>query len=148
MFFRYTLVRTEGRLTRQAPKTPQSRRRIILPGYIVTMLEEHRAREADRYNLHGAVFCNQRGDYCDPINLNARLKQVIRGSDLPDIHLHSLRHTHASLLINSNVAARIIADRLGHSSTATTLNIYSHVFTASEFEAMQAIETSLFMKEA
>lgn len=139
----YTLVRLDGRLTRQSPKSPQSRRRIILPGYIVTMLEEHRIREAGKPDLHGAVFCSRRGDYCDPINLNARLKRVLRGSGLPQIHLHSLRHTHASLLINSNVAARVIADRLGHSSTATTLNIYSHVFSESERKAMQVIETSL-----
>ena len=141
---RCTIVRIDGHLERQTPKTSRSRRRILLPHYVVTMLEEHRLREADKPNLHGAVFCNQRGDYYDPINLNARLKQVLRGSDLPAIHLHSLRHTHASLLINSNVAARVIADRMGHSSTATTLNIYGHVFAESERKAMRVIETSLF----
>lgn len=148
LYIRYTLVRIGGHLVRQTPKTLRSRRRILLPDHIVAMLAEHRRREAGKPNLHGAVFCNRRGDYCDPINLNARLKQVLRGSDLPEIHLHSLRHTHASLLINSNVASRVIADRLGHSSTATTLNIYGHVFAESERKAMRVIETSLFLNEA
>ena len=44
--------------------------------------------------------------------MNNKLKRIIAGSDLPqDLHLHSMRHTHASLLINSDVAARVIADR-------------------------------------
>ena len=145
LYIRYTLVRIEGKLTRQTPKTPHSRRRILLPDHIVTLLEDYRSREAAKPNLHGAVFCNTRGDYRDPIHLNFRLRQLLRGSDLPPIHLHSLRHTHASLLINANVSARIIADRLGHSSTATTLNIYSHVFSESERKAMQVIEEKLFL---
>ena len=58
--------------------------------------------------------------------------------------LYSMHHTHASLLINSDVAARVIADRLGHSTTKTTLDTYSHVFAESEAKAMQAIDMALF----
>ena len=75
-----------------------------------------------------------------------RLKKICRKAGLPDIHVHSLRHTHASLLINSNVTARVIADRLGHSTTKTTLDTYSHVFAESEAKAMQAIDMALFRK--
>lgn len=63
---------------------------------------------------------------------------------MPEIHLHSLRHTHASLLINSNITAKVISDRLGHSTTKTTLDTYSHVFAESEVKAMQAIDMVLF----
>lgn len=78
-------------------------------------------------------------------NMNNKLKRIIAGTDLPqDLHLHSMRHTHASLLINSDVAARVIADRLGHSTTKTTLDTYSHVFAESEARAMQAIDMALF----
>ena len=72
----------------------------------------------------------------------------MKNTDLPPIHLHSLRHTYASLLINADVAARVVADRLGHASTSTTLNIYSHVFEASAVKAMQAIEVALFAKSS
>lgn len=57
-----------------------------------------------------------------------------------------MRHTHASLLINSDVAAKVIADRLGHSTTKTTLDTCSHVFAESEIKAMKAINMALFNK--
>lgn len=144
LYVRYTLIRTKGAFIRQTPKTAQSERRIVLPAYIIGLLEQHRQEQTEKPNLNGSVFCNLSGDYYNTINLNSRLKKVIAGTGLPDIHLHSLRHTHASLLINSNVTAKVIADRLGHANTNTTLNVYSHVFAENEVKTMQAVEMALF----
>ena len=44
----------------------------------------------------------------------------------------------------SNITAKVISDRLGHSTTKTTLDTYSHVFAESEVKAMQAIDMALF----
>jgi len=146
----YTLIRYRGEYIRQSPKTASSTRRIILPGYIVNLLEEHRRRQDEQiqsnpaFHYCGAVFTNNSGGYMIHGNINVKLKRVLQAAGLPDIHLHSLRHTHASLLINSDVTARVIADRLGHSTTKTTLDTYSHVFAASEVKAMQAVEMALF----
>jgi integrase len=147
LYVHYTLIRSHGEFQRQTPKTAQSERRLVLPAYIIGLLEQHKAQQAGKPNKHGSVFCNRAGDYVNSINLNARLKRAIAGTGLPDIHLHSLRHTHASLLINGNVTAKIIADRLGHANTNTTLNVYSHVFAESEVKAMQAVEMALFTQK-
>ncbi len=152
MFIRHTLVKVNGVMVRQEPKTEDSTRRIVLPGYIVGLLRKHKALQLQRRLQAGRiwkntnlVFTNCSGDFCLGTNLNNKLKRVIKGTDLPqDLHLHSMRHTHASLLINSDVAARVIADRLGHSTTKTTLDTYSHVFAESEARAMQAIDMALF----
>ena len=91
------------------------------------------------------IFTNTKGDYISPGNLNNKLKRLCKSAGLPeDIHLHSLRHTHASLLINSDVPAKVISTQLGHSTTKTTLDTYSHVFAASEVKAMHAVEMALF----
>lgn len=144
LYIRYTLVRTNGAFVRQPPKTAQSERRIVLPGYIVGLLKQYREWQSDKPNQHDSVFCNLSGDYANTINLNQKLKRALADTDLPPIHLHSLRHTHASLLINSDITAKIIADRLGHANTNTTLNIYSHVFAENEVKTMQAVEMALF----
>ena len=152
MYIRYTLVKVGGEYVRQEPKTADSMRRIILPEYIIGLLKEHRAKQAERRSKMGErwinpdlVFTNMSGGFYLGTNMNNKLKRVIAGTDLPqDLHLHSMRHTHASLLINSDVAARVIADRLGHSTTKTTLDTYSHVFAESEARAMQAIDMALF----
>jgi len=96
---RHTLVRYNHQFVRQKPKTEQSERRIILPLYIVKLLTEHKARQEkyiaslEEVSLYkGQVFTNLRGDYLNQINLNVQLKRAIKGLNLPDIHLHSLRH--------------------------------------------------------
>lgn len=154
MFIRHTLVKVGAEYVRQEPKTIDSTRRIILPEYIIGLLKKHKALQTEqRFNLGTAwkdknlVFTNLSGGFYLGTNMNNKLKRIIAGSDLPqDLHLHSMRHTHASLLINSDVAARVIADRLGHSTTKTTLDTYSHVFAESEARAMQAVDMALFRR--
>ena len=124
MFIRHTLVKVGGEYVRQEPKTIDSTRRIILPEYITGLLKKHKALQTEqRFKLGTAwkdknlVFTNLSGGFYLGTNINNKLKRIIAGTDLPqDLHLHSMRHTHASLLINSDVAARVIADRLGHST--------------------------------
>lgn len=154
MFIRHTLVKVGGEYVRQEPKTIDSARRIILPEYIIGLLKKHKALQTERrFKLGTAwkdknlVFTNLSGGFYLGTNMNNKLKRIIAGTDLPqDLHLHSMRHTHASLLINSDVAARVIADRLGHSTTKTTLDTYSHVFAESEARAMQAVDMALFRR--
>jgi integrase len=43
------------------------------------------------------------------------------------VTLHKLRHSHASHMLASNVHPKIVQERLGHSSIAITLDIYSHL---------------------
>ena len=156
MYVRHTLVKVNGVYVRQEPKTEDSTRRIILPEYIVGLLKKHKTLQAERMFTPGVtwknrdlVFTNKSGGFYLGVNMNEKLKKIIRGTDLPqDLHLHSMRHTHASLLINSDVAARLVAARLGHRQTKTTLDTYSHVFAESEARAATAIDMALFRRKA
>ena len=54
-----------------------------------------------------------------------KLKRLSKELRLPIQTIHGLRHTHATALIqNPNVSIEVVSDRLGHSSTDTTMNIY------------------------
>ncbi|MEX6015333.1 tyrosine-type recombinase/integrase [Mammaliicoccus sciuri] len=46
--------------------------------------------------------------------------------------LHSIRHTHCSMLIHEGVSIYYISKRLGHTSINTTLSIYSHLLEETE----------------
>ncbi len=48
-----------------------------------------------------------------------------RGLDLPQLVLHELRHTHATLLLRDGVPVHIVAKRLGHKDASVTLNVYA-----------------------
>jgi integrase len=64
--------------------------------------------------------------------VNGRLKALCKKANVPIISLHSLRHTHASLLIFAGVSIVSIAKRLGHSSVTTTQETYLHIIQELE----------------
>lgn len=63
--------------------------------------------------------------------------------ELPLIPLHGLRHTVATLLISQGVDVRTVSGRLGHASTSTTLNIYSHALRELDKTASAKLESVL-----
>ena len=58
---------------------------------------------------------------------------------LPQIRLHDLRHSYATLALASGVNPRIVSGRLGHSTVALTLDVYSHVLPQQDRQAAEAI---------
>lgn len=59
--------------------------------------------------------------------LNLRLASLCKEAEVPRITIHSLRHTHASMLISAGVSIQSVAKRLGHGNTQTTQNTYIHL---------------------
>ncbi len=59
--------------------------------------------------------------------------------ELPRIRLHDLRHTYATLALLVGVPAKVVSERLGHSSVTVTLDLYSHVMPALEGEHADAV---------
>ena len=59
---------------------------------------------------------------------------------LPDIHLHDLRHTCASILIANNTPITKVSEHLGHSRTSVTLDIYSHWIKKNDRIVSDALE--------
>lgn len=53
----------------------------------------------------------------------------------PRIHLHDLRHTHASLLLAAGEQVKVVSERLGHASVAITHEIYEHVMPGMQAAA-------------
>ncbi|EAD4275324.1 site-specific integrase, partial [Listeria monocytogenes] len=64
--------------------------------------------------------------------INNRLKVLCQNANIPTITIHSLRHTHASLLLFAGVSIASVANRLGHSSMTTTQETYLHIIQELE----------------
>ncbi|EAD7632555.1 site-specific integrase [Listeria monocytogenes] len=64
--------------------------------------------------------------------INNRLKVLCANANIPTITVHSLRHTHASLLLFAGVSIASVANRLGHSSMTTTQETYLHIIQELE----------------
>jgi integrase len=104
-------------------------RTILIPDTLVDMLQTHK-----KLSLHHRqkdfVFG---GDYpLAEMTTTRKFKEHTELSGVPPIHIHCLRHSHASLLINNGENIVAIAKRLGHSSIEQTLNTYSHLMPNTE----------------
>lgn len=63
---------------------------------------------------------------------NDKLARYYRRAGIPEISVHGLRHTHASLLLYAGVSIGSVAQRLGHSNMNTTQRTYLHVIQELE----------------
>ncbi|MEG0093872.1 MAG: site-specific integrase, partial [Erysipelotrichaceae bacterium] len=57
---------------------------------------------------------------------------------LPRIRIHDFRHSHVSMLINSEVDTFTIAERLGHSKQMVE-NVYGHLFPSKKKEILNVL---------
>ncbi|MNC48516.1 Tyrosine recombinase XerC [compost metagenome] len=79
--------------------------------------------------------------------ITARWIDFIKASGLRYIKFHKLRHTSASLLINSGVHSKIVSDRLGLSDITITMNTYAHVFEEAEHASAEVFDTIFLQKK-
>ena len=75
-----------------------------------------------------------------PQSPNAVTKMWARA--VPETTLHSLRHTHASMLIASGMDILTISRGLGHGSPVVTLRIYGHLIHGSDDRAAQIMDAA------
>jgi len=131
-------------------KTKGSRRTVPFPGNVVDQLKQHRASQAGALLKLGLktdlVFANDEGMPLMRKNLVRRhFKPALKAAKLPtDLTLYCLRHTCASLLLQAGVHPKVVAERLGHSSTKLTLDVYSHVAPGMQEEATALIAKAVY----
>lgn len=128
------LRRDRGGIVYGEPKTEASNRTVYLTHGVVELLREHRRaqkRETEERGLEwspkGLVFTSKSGGPIRP-SLVTNHWRLVRGSlGLPDVRLHDLRHSHATMLLAKDVPMKEIQEQLGHQSYLTTANTYLHV---------------------
>jgi integrase len=62
-----------------------------------------------------------------PTSSTDSLKVAAARAGLPDVGLHTLRHSAASVMLTHGVPLKVVSDILGHSSIAITGDVYGHV---------------------
>ena len=72
-----------------------------------------------------------------------QFKRLIAQTGEPQIRFHDLRHTNASLALAAGVAMKTVSERLGHSSTAITADLYTHVYPTVAREAAEKIADAI-----
>lgn len=114
------------------PKSAKSKRVIPLNNYVIGQLRSHQERqrmEKKQYQSiyvdNSMVFCREDGTYIHPRYVLQNFQDILRKAGMQKYRFHDIRHTVASLLINSNENPKVVQELLGHSNISTTLDIYT-----------------------
>lgn len=147
---RRAMVPVNGVSQLSEPKTRSARRTIALDEETLLALQAHAARQAAEqaagsldWNEAGYVFVQPNGEALVPFAVTKAFHILSRRAGLPQIRLHDLRHSYATLALASGVHPRIVSARLGHATVALTLDIYSHVLPQHDQAAAAAIAALL-----
>ena len=141
-----SLYLTDRGIFDDSTKTESSKRLIKIPAPALEILKEHKIQQAKEYFKLGdmwvrsnKVFTQWNGKPIHPDTITGWFSRFIKKNNLPPIHLHSLRHTNATLLIASGADLRTVSKRLGHSNMTTTSNIYTHAIKSADERAAELL---------
>ena len=129
------------------PKTSRGRRSLDLdPETVATMRAWKAAQNRERLllgpgweNRLGLVFTLEHGAPIHPNTVGKVFDTRVKSAGVPKIRLHDVRHTHATLLLAAGANAKVVSERLGHSSVAFTLDTYAHAMPGQQADAAAAV---------
>jgi len=143
---RKALVSIGYQVTESLPKTSKSRRDISLdPGTVAALKEWRKSQLEERlawgpaYVDSGYVFTREDGQSLHPDRVSKMFNRLVTMAGVPRIPLHGARHTAATLLLEAGIPAKVVQERLGHSSIVVTMDTYSHVVERLDRTAAEAL---------
>jgi integrase/predicted RNA-binding Zn-ribbon protein involved in translation (DUF1610 family) len=148
---RRALIPEGSQVAVHEPKTAHGRRVVALDPQTVEVLQGQAARQAaeqaksEGWEDTGLIFTNEGGQALHPWATSRCFRAAVKEAMLPDIRLHDLRHTHATLALQAGIHPKVISERLGHATIAITLDTYSHAIPAMQEEAAAKIAGLVFV---
>ncbi|MFN7936588.1 MAG: site-specific integrase [Bryobacteraceae bacterium] len=149
IYVRRSVEQTKDGLRFKPTKTRNGRPIVLLP-LAAEALRAHRSAQEERKKLLGKAYqdldlvcCQEDGSIWPPDNFSAAFKSFARRAKLTGVRLHDMRHTHATQMLGHGIHPKIVSERLGHSTIAITMDIYSHVMPTMQSEAAETMNAAL-----
>lgn len=117
----------------EKPKTKKSMRRIDLDKKCMSILKN--IPHNSEY-----VFCGKTGNFLSYTIITKNFKLMCEKADVPYRCFHTLRHTHASILLANGVHPKVVQERLGHAKIGITLDTYSHLIPTIQETAIKVLD--------
>jgi integrase len=127
-------------------KTEESDRGITLDPEVVELLKAHKTKQEqlkkwflkDAYQDNDLIFCWEDGRSVTPRVFLRHFKTLLKESGITkDLRFHDMRHTFATLAIESGIPIKTVQEMLGHENIETTLGTYAHVTKLMQDEAAE-----------
>lgn len=132
---RRTVGVVDGRIEIGSPKSASSRRLVALDTTTTEVLTDHLEHRAGS----AWVFPGEGDGPLNPASFSTTFDRLVVRAGVPRIRMHDLRHTYATIALGAGVHPAVVSERLGHSSIAITIDLYSHAVPGLQREAAGAV---------
>lgn len=144
---------TPGAVTFGSPKSKRSRRTITLDTETIGALREHRDRQLVEQALAGdvyeyeldLVFPDELGRVTHPNAISNQFVVRRKAAGIPVGSIHVLRHTHATIALETRCPLHVVAARLGD-RPETLLATYAHLLPTSDAAVADAVAAAIVDK--
>lgn len=135
---------SKTKLILHEPKTCNSKRIIPLNDVVIKNLELYKQQQLERYGKYVDITTDFVLSDCfnkpiDPRKFHNFFKRILKKAGIRNINFHCLRHTFASLALESGASDKTVSELLGHSNVITTLNIYAHISLKMKKQATDSL---------
>ncbi|MEG8183919.1 site-specific integrase [Nocardia terpenica] len=146
LVIRQALHRVDGKLQLEQVKTEGSNATLPLPRPLVAILRNHRKQQLEErfkagreWKESGLVFTTKFGKPIEPRNANRMFHALCTKARVPQVRVHDLRHSCATLLFTQGVEAATVQRILRHSSITVTTGIYMEVIESVKRDALDSM---------
>jgi integrase len=138
-------------LVTTTPKNHE-RRKVQLDARTVAALRAWRRQQAEERlawgsayeDSEGIVFTQENGQRVSPNAVSKAFLRAQAGLGLPRISMHSMRHSHATILLRDRVPVHIVSKRLGHKDPSVTLNVYADCIPDDDTSAVDTFSKAVW----
>ena len=122
------------------PKTKSSIRTVLLPPDMLDLLREMKKTAKYDWIFPSPV---KEGEPRNPTAITKRFRIMLERAHCKHVRFHDLRHTFATMALENGMDVKTLSAMIGHISSATTLNIYSHVTDTMQRQAAINIDRGI-----
>lgn len=123
-----------------APKTKASVRTVILPPSLVNVLVQYK-KAVDSDWMFPSPLDSSRPR--NPSSVRKRMQLILERAGCKKVRFHDLRHTFATMALEHGMDVKTLSATIGHVSSATTLDIYSHITDTMKRQAAVRIDRKI-----
>ncbi len=121
-----------GHIEEESTKTEKSNRYLPLIGFTIPYFRDLLQQQISSGSKCDKVCQLSDGSPVLPDYMTHKYKEFLAAHSLPDIRVHDMRHTAASLLAAHDATPQQAQEFLGHENISTTLDIYTHCLDESK----------------
>ena len=134
-----------GKLIVSEPKTKAAFRTIILPPAMLEVLAEYKKGIFSDLMFPSRIKPDQP---IDPGYVRKRLQVILKRAGCKSVRFHDLRHTFATMSLENEMDVKTLSAIIGHVSSATNLNTYTHITDEMRRKAAISIDQGIAGVEA